>query len=139
MPGALVREIGPKRTQRLAGDATDAERELWGARFADMWSQLALGYGPACLIRDDARADQRLVLRTLRLELPEMNSGWADRFFRAAAYLGPSVACGGLDYDDTIQELTDLFHELDTDGGDPGHVLRSIERGLATGAREAGL
>ncbi len=32
-----------------------------------------------------------------------------------------------------------MFHDLDTDGGDPSHVLRSIERGIAMGARESGL
>lgn len=142
MPAALVREIGPKRSQRLVGDATPAECAAYSERYRAVQARLTGSLRQAetaSLLLSDARADKRLVLRTLRLELPEMDSGWADRFFRAAAYLGPSVACGGLDYDDTIQELTDLFEELDTDGGDPGHVLRSIERGLATGAREAGL
>lgn len=143
MPAYLVREIGPKRSQATVGDATPTERALYAARhttlFAKTLSRNADAADQAAFVLGDTVADLRLVLRALRLELPDMPSGWADRFFRAGAYLGPSVACGGLDFDETIQELTAVFHELDTDGGDPGHVLRSIERGLATGAREAGL
>lgn len=136
MPGELVRAIGPKRTTRDHGDATDAERETWAAAHA---ANIDLGcrfdFGPARDARDDAYADLRLTKRVLRCELPDMPAGWADRAFRAGAYLGPHVATGALGLDQTTKELTDLFAEMDTEGRDNSHVLRSIERGLATGAR----
>ncbi len=148
MPRALVEAIGPKRDQQFAGDVRADERALWAERHTGISLRAApRAPGPATLLYAaaarlgvaDARADLALVLRALRCELPDMPSGWADRFFRAGAYLGPHVACGALDLDTAIQELTTVFHDLDTDGGDPGHVLRSIERGIAMGARESGL
>lgn len=131
MPGELVRAIGPKRARRDHGDATAAERELWACAHAH--ATVLIGFDWIA----DARADLRLTARALRCELPDMPSGWADRAFRAGAYLGPHVATGALGLDQTIKELTDIFAELDTEGRDNSHVLRSIERGLATGARGA--
>ncbi len=133
MPADLVFRIGPRLASRNNGEATDAERALYAARR----EQALTLAGPAFTVLLDARADLRLVLRALRCELPDMPSGWADRLFRAGAYLGPCVATGALGLDEVIEELTALFHQLDTDKNDPGHALRSIERGVAVGAREA--
>ncbi len=139
MPRALVEAIGPKRDQQFAGDVRADERALWAERHAGMVRHVRAARSAACLACLDAAADRSLVLRALRCELPEMPTGWANRFFRAGAYLGPHVACGALDLDTAIQELTTVFYDLDADGGDPSHVLRSIERGIAMGARESGL
>lgn len=125
MPGALVRAIGPRREQTRAGEATAGERSDWAA---------ALN-GACAYDRTDGRADLRLVLRALRSDLPHMDVGWADRFYRDAAYLGPHIAGGGLDLDETIGALTAVFNELDQEQGSPEHVLRSIARGVAAGAR----
>lgn len=140
MPLALVREIGPKRSQANVGEATDAERAAWG-RQADAIIEAGcrFDYGIERVVRDDARADLNLALRALRSDLPHMQTGWADRFFRAGAYLGSHIASGGLRLDSAIEELTAVFTELDTDEGPDEHVLRSIARGVATGARQAGL
>lgn len=135
MPGALVREIGPKRNQQRVGEATRDERTAWSFLYARVVRRAEDGSMMPRELLIDARADRALVLRALRCELPDMPTGWADRFFRAGAYLGPHVAAGAYDLDTAIQELTAVFNDLDTQGGDPGHVLRSIERGLATGAR----
>lgn len=136
MPGELVRAIGPKRPTANAGEATPAEREQWATRHRVVSMQHV---GASEWVRDDAVADLRLTTRALQSELPDMLTGWASRFFRAGAYLGPHVASGGLGLDEAAKELTDLFHSLNTQGGDPSHVLRSIERGLATGARSVAL
>lgn len=141
MPGELVRAIGPRRARTESGVATPDERAEWNAARArvDAMASASLTITPsnfaASELLTDAAADMRMTLRALRYDLPEMQTGWADRFFRAAAYLGPHVATGGLDLDETIQELVALFTELNTDGGPPDHVTRSIERGIATGAR----
>ncbi len=137
MPRALVEAIGVKRSQRAVGEATPRERALWSERHAAMVAGVRANDEVAHMVCLDARADRMLVLRALRCELPEMPAGWADRFFKAGAFLGPHVAAGALPLDTAIQELTAVFHDLDTDAGDPGHVLRSIERGIATGARES--
>lgn len=134
MPADLVFRIGPKRASRNNGEATDAERALYARRY-DLRCR---SDNPALVVaRRDGATDLRLVLRALRCELPDMLSGWAARLFRAGAYLGPCVAAGALGLDEVIEELTALFHQLDTDKSDPGHALRSIERGVAVGAREA--
>lgn len=143
MPGPLVQAIGPRRARAGTGEATAAERATWARRHYDC-SRIAADIGApgqrVCYDSvTDARVDTRLSLRTLRCELPDMPTGWADRFFRAGAYLGPHVASGALGLDDAAKELTDLFQELDTQGASPDHVLRSIERGLATGARSVAL
>lgn len=133
MYGKTVTEIGPKRDQTRAGEATDEERERWtAARCADRYDI----YGN---LRSDASADLRGQLRLLRLDLPELPTGWADRAFRAGAYLGPHVASGGLGLDETQEALVQVFKECDTQEGPNDHILRSIARGLATGARSAEL
>lgn len=137
MPADLVRQIGPKLASRNNGEATDAERKIYAGRHRTAQLHIACGAPTVSTAVADARADLRLVLRALRCELPGMLSGWAARLFRAGAYLGPCVATGALGLDEVIEELTDLFHQLDTDKSDPGHALRSIERGVAVGAREA--
>lgn len=137
MPGELVRAIGPRRERTDAGAATAAERSEWDT--ARTRTQVSANHVLAFDIEADARADLRLTLNALRLDLPHMPTSWADRAFRAAAYLGPHVASGGLGLDETVQELTDLFRELDEQGGDLSHVVRSIERGMAVGARSVRL
>lgn len=142
LPGALVREIGPRRAQVNAGEATDAERAEWAHRCRDARGHAAsmmAGYDFCRELIQDGEAELRLILRTLRCDLDLMPTGWADRFFRAAATAGPLVASGSVGLDEAIGELTAVFYACDTDGGDPEHVLRSIERGVALGAREAGL
>lgn len=137
MPGDLVRAIGPKLQARSAGEATRDEQALWLARHTK-----AMSVGQDWWLLDtlaDARAELRLALRMLRSDLPEMPTGWADRFFAAGAYLGPCVASGTLGLDEAIGELTAVFTELDTQKGEPEHVLRSIRRGVAVGARGAGV
>lgn len=130
MPGALVQVIGVKQPRSNTGEATPDERAAWGSR-------AALMSNAAIMICGDAEADLRHELRALRSELPAMPTGWADRLFRAGAQLGPYVASGALGLDHTIKELTDLFTELDKEQRNPEHALRSIERGVATGARDA--
>lgn len=127
MPDSLVQLIGPKPASRNSDEASDAERARWKAAHLHMLSMDVM---------QDARADLRLAKRALRLELPDMPAGWADRFYRAGAYLGGHVAVGGLDYEGAVDALEGVFYELDAEGGDPEHVLRSIRRGLAAGARE---
>lgn len=131
MPPHLVKAIGAKLPQPEHGDATFKEKMEWGKRFVHTHQN--------AFSRTDAKADLRLTLRALECELPDMPSGWAARFYRAGANLGPHVAAGGLGYEEATKELTTLFYNLDEDGGDPEHVLRSIERGLAAGARGAKL
>lgn len=140
MPGELVREIGPPRHEPGAGEATHAEREAWLSLHAHM-TQAHVGayFGFARELLADARMDMNLTLRTLESELPHMPTGWADRFFRAGAYLGPHVASGGLHYDAVTEALEAMFTKLDTQGGSPEHVTRSIARGLAIGARDSNL
>ncbi len=136
MPAKLVARIGAFTETVGYDEATPAERAEWErAHIACSPSRTVHGLWAALV--EDAAADLALALRALRLDLPNMPTGWADRFFGAAAYLGPHIASGTLGFDDTIGELTAVFHELDTEGGDPTHVLRSIERGLAVGARGA--
>lgn len=136
MPGELVRAIGPRRSTRENGEATDVERAEW-ARRASACEQEAQAPGMARFALGDAQADLHLTLRALRYDLPHMPTGWADRAFRAGAYLGPHIASGGLSLDYAAKELADLFMDLDEQGDNPEHVLRSIDRGLATGARSA--
>lgn len=140
MPPWLLERTGPRRSQVNMGEATAAERVTWSGAYACAQARLAdpLGWlSFAASAVADARADLNMQLRALRLELPDLEYGWADRFFRVGAYLGAHVSAGALGLDDTIKELTAVFMECDTAGGDPAHVLRSIERGLAMGAREA--
>ncbi len=139
MPRPLVDAIGPKRSQQRAGEATPTELEDWRGRAYRVAAHINAGDQLCIELVVDAAADQRLALAALRCELPNMPSGWADRLFRAGAYLGPHVASGALTYYDVKEGLDTVFYDLDTDGGDPGHALRSIERGIALGAREAGL
>lgn len=136
MPAWLAERIGPRRPRVDAGEATDAERADWARARESVVSRAT----PATLVAaEDARADLSLTLRALRFKyLPHLAHGWADRMFLAAAYLGPHVAVGALGLDDTIKELTAVFEECNTaPTGEPDHVLRSIERGLAMGARGA--
>lgn len=140
MHGKLVAEIGPKRDQTRAGEATDEERNRWAAAGAELLRNLRAGENDyAGEQRIAAVADLRGQLRLLRLDLPELPTGWADRAFRAGAYLGPHVASGGLGLDETQEALLQVFKECDTQEGPNDHILRSIARGLATGARSAEL
>jgi hypothetical protein len=140
MHGKLVAEIGPKRDQTRAGEATDEERERWAAAVAELLRNLRAGENDyAGEQRIASVADLRGQLRLLRLDLPELPTGWADRAFRAGAYLGPHVASGGLGLDETQEALVQVFKECDTQEGPNDHILRSIARGLATGARSAEL
>lgn len=140
MSGELVRAIGPKPSRAGAsGEATDAERKAWHVRCMAVVRAIHAGERPGQLaaieLRADGKANLALARRALRSELGDMPTGWADRFYRAAASVGPDVATGALGLGEAIKELTELFHELDTQGGSPYHVLRSIERGVADGAR----
>lgn len=140
MHGKLVAEIGPKRDQTRAGEAADEERERWADQRALVRAQHYGALTPlATDMLADAYADLRGQLRLLRLDLPELPTGWADRAFRAGAYLGPHVASGGLGLDETQEALVQVFKECDTQEGPNDHILRSIARGLATGARSAEL
>jgi hypothetical protein len=138
MPGELVRAIGPKPAQSAAGEATRDELAEWHGRHVH-----ALAGGWPGVVADslllDAKADLRAQRRALQSSLPHLPTGWANEFFKAGAYLGPHIASGGLGYDDTVKELTDLFHECNEQDGDPSHVLRSIERGIVAGARSVKL
>lgn len=140
MPGVTVRAIGPKPSRAGAsGEATDAERKAWHVRCMRVVRAIHAGERPGQLaaieLRADGKANLALARRALRSELGDMPTGWADRFYRAAASVGPDVATGALGLDEAITELTELFYELDEQGGSPYHVLRSIERGVADGAR----
>lgn len=134
MPAALVREIGPKRATRDCGDASPAELERWAATY-----QAARATDPVFtdVFFADAAEDLRRELLQLYADLPGLASGWADCGFRAGARLGVHVSRGFLRYEAALAELSTAFAAIDTQGADPGHVLRSIERGLAVGAREA--
>lgn len=131
MPQSLIDAIGPKRATRDSRDVTDEERADYDSR--NRCARKLLGADWLA----DAQGDRAHVAHMLRSDLPLMPTGWADHLFRAAAYLGPHVATGALGLDATIEELTDIFTALDTQKSDSGHALRSIERGVAVGAREA--
>jgi hypothetical protein len=137
MPGELVRAIGPKPAQSAAGEATRAELEAW--RAARVRANECAAFGGVYDALIDAHADLRAQRRALQSSLPHLPTGWANEFFKAGAYLGPHIASGGLGYDETVKELTDLFHECNEQDGDPSHVLRSIERGIVAGARSVKL
>lgn len=139
MPLSLVEAIGPRPTEarQRAGEATPMELADWAFRHARALALVREGSPLHCEGVLDGKIDLRLTLSALRSELPLMAHGWADRLYRAAAYVGPHVASGALSFDSTLKELTALFTELDTEGSDPEHALRSIARGLATGARDA--
>lgn len=140
MPGELVRRIGPKRAGRRQGEATPEEQGRW-AHAASNLRYTVQRHDPGTdiltdLVRD-AQADLHMAQRALDCELPEMEHGWADRFYRAAAYLGRHIPSGALTLDEVTGELVAMFQKHDTRGDDPSHVFRSIRRGAAAGARDA--
>lgn len=129
MPDELVRAIGPKvYSSRSGGEATLEERTRWNAR-------RRIGTEAAA----DASSDLRVTIRALRAELPEMETGWADRFYRAAAYMGPHVSAGAMCFEHVCAQFVAAFDELNEQNGDGEHVERSIRRGIAVGARSAEL
>lgn len=136
MPPELVRAIGPRADRSdITGEATRAERAEWAATARAAGAIAAVHLA----LVQDALADLAVERRRLAAELPHMPSGWADRFYRAGAVMGPHVAAGALTYETAVERLEATFREHDTDGRDPEHVLRSIARGIATGARAASL
>lgn len=139
MPGELVRAIGPRVDTASADEASPTERAAWQAAHMANVHAGTTSTGPALDAALDARTDLAFVRRQLHDELPEMATGWADRFYRAGAQLGQHVASGALSYDAARGALEQMFMAADSQGGDSEHVLRSIARGLAAGAREATL
>lgn len=129
IPRALATKIGPPRPS-VDTEATPAERATWAAARHPDGAMLSFARAMAQAEREDANA-------WLRHVLPE-GDDWGNRFFAAAARLGTWVGQGLIDFDDASALLTGIFDELDDGrGGDKGaaHVQRSIQRGLAAGAR----
>lgn len=76
-------------------------------------------------------------VRRLRRDLP-VTEGWATVFYAHAVVCGEWVARGAYTYEELCKALVSLFESLDDGrGGAKGasHVIRSIHRGVAAGAR----
>lgn len=129
LPGWAIERIGLYQPNTSGHDVSVAEMHRWGLRHE------------ACTPAERRRGEvtyQRAV-RRLRRDLP-VTEGWATLFHVHARACGEFVARGAYGYSEVVAALTALFEALDDGrGGDKGrqHVIRSIQRGVAIGAREA--
>lgn len=131
IPRALAQKIGPPRPSQDT-DATPNELVAWeaaGDASSPLWA----------LAQSMAADEIDNVSSYLYAQLPEGDE-WGAKFFGQAAHLGVWIGQGVLDYENMVDFLRAIFDELDDGhGGAKGeaHVLRSIRRGLAAGARKA--
>jgi hypothetical protein len=129
LPGWAIERIGLYQPNTSGHSASPSELARWALRHE------------ACTPAERRRGEvtyQRAV-RRLRRDLP-VTEGWATLFHVHARRVGEFVARGAYTYDDAVTALMAVFVQLDDGrGGEKGrrHVLRSIERGVAIGAREA--
>lgn len=129
LPGWAIERIGLYQPNTSGGAASPAELSRWAARHA------------CCTVEERRRGEvvYARAVRRLRRDLPGCE-GWATLFHVHARRVGEFVARGAYTYDDSVTALMAVFSQLDDGrGGEKGrrHVLRSIERGVAIGAREA--
>lgn len=130
LPAWLAERIG-ERSEVVNAEALTATDLVY---IADIVSRRTSARTEA--MRGDGLAAFTAAHDALAAELPMIQVGWADAFFKHAHKVGRYVGAGVLGFDEVIDALDHVAGCHGVAGRDGHHVFRSIRRGVTAGARE---